>query len=132
VNDGEGEEEILGGLLFESLVVLVPLGTFEVKTVHEDTFIDTLDNLAFDSAVITRDDLLQDFSLVVDLIEGPSIFVLAGNLLFHGGEETLGIEEPGQPEGWWAFSCRRGQPIVKLVMSIEETLQPSGKGRSQP
>jgi len=99
VNDGEGEEQIFAGLLLEPLVILVPLRTFKVETVDKYTLVNWLDDLAFNAAVITRNDFFHHIGLVVDLIEGPLFsFVLTGHLLLHGGEETLRVEETSEPE----------------------------------
>lgn len=101
----EWEEEILGSLLFEALVILVPLGAFKVETVDKHALINRLNYLAFNAAVITGDDFFLHLSLVVDLIEGPELVsVLTGDLLLHRGKETLRVEEAGQPEGWWALT----------------------------
>lgn len=105
VHDWEGEEQVLAGLLLEALVVLVPLRAFQVETVNEDTLIDGLDDFAFNAAVITWNNLFEDISLVVDLIEGPLfVSVLTGDLLLHGGKETLWVEEASEPERWWALA----------------------------
>jgi len=71
VDDREGEEQILAGLLLEPSVSLMPLRALQVETVNEDTLVDGLNLFALNSAVVTRNNLLHNFGLVVDLIERP-------------------------------------------------------------
>lgn len=54
---------------------------------------------------------------------------LSCDLLLHGSEETLTVEETCHPEGWWSLLA---DPAVKLVMSIKESLDPTSEGWRQP
>lgn len=94
-----------------------------------DTFLRVVDRLAFDTTVFALDDLLKHIGGVLDLIQGPSL-LLSGDLLFHGGQETLRIEESCEPERWRSLAL--GDPDVELIMSVEKTLNPSREGSGQP
>jgi len=130
VEDREVEEHVFANLLLESLVCLVPLATFKEETVDEDTFGWWVESLAFNAAVIATNDVLKDFCLVVDLIERPALtLLLSSDLLLHGSEETLRVEEASQPE---ALGSLLEEPAVELVVTIEETLEPGGQTGSHP
>ena len=99
VDNREGIEELLWLRFLKTLLALVPASTFKVKTVDKDTFSWHLELLAFNTTIITLDNILGNFGLVLDLIEGPLLGLsLAGDLLLHGGKETLWVEETCQPE----------------------------------
>lgn len=88
------------------------------------------DGLSFHSSVISLDDVSLDISGVVDFIKRPSEgSLLSGDLLLHGSEETLGVEESSHPEGDWSILA---DPVVELEVSVDETLHPCGEGWSQP
>jgi hypothetical protein len=64
-----------------------------------NTLIWSIDCLSFDSSIVTLNDILQDFGSVDNLIKRPVLgFSLSSNLLFHGSEETLWVEETCKPE----------------------------------
>jgi len=66
-----------------------------------NTFSRWVDLLSFDLSIITGDDFLKHIGGVFNFIEGPLLGLsLSGNLLLHGCEETLAVEETGHPEGW--------------------------------
>jgi len=117
--------ELLRVGVFKSLLWSVPTGTFKEETMDVYTLIWSIDSLSFDSSIVTLDDILEDFRGVDNLVKRPVLsFSLSSNLLLHGSEETLWVEETCQPEGWWSFFAN---PSIKLVISIEKTLNPSSK-----
>jgi len=84
--------------------------------------------LTFDSSVIALNDFLNDIGGVLDGIKSPGLLD-SGDFLLHGSKETLWVEETGEPVGWWALL---GDPVVELVVSIQETLDPTSEGWSHP
>ena len=117
--------ELLRVGVFKSLLSSVPARSFKEETVDVNTLVWSIDGLSFDSSIVSLDDVLQDLGRVDDLIKRPVLgFSLSGDLLLHGSEETLWVEETGQPEGWWSFL---GDPSIELMVSIEKTLDPSSK-----
>jgi len=78
---------------------------------------------ALNSTVITLNDILEDIRGEFDLIKRPGLCLsLSSNLLLHGSEETLRVEETSHPETWRSLLK---DPVAELEVSIEKTLQPS-------
>lgn len=101
---------------FKSLFVLVPSCTLKIETMDVNTLSWCIELFTFNSSVITLNDILQDIRCELDLIKRPSLgFSLSCNLLLHGGQETLRIEETSHPEGWWSFF---EAPVEELEVSI--------------
>ncbi len=70
MNDGEGLEGILRGLVLEFLLVSGPGGTFDVETVDAHTFRWYVESL-LDATIFTSNDFFLDFSLRLDGIKRP-------------------------------------------------------------
>jgi len=60
--------------------------------------------------------LLKDITLEAHLVERP--LVLAGHLLHDGGQERLGVEEPGEPDGGGENEV--GHPRLQLLGTGDE------------
>lgn len=130
VNDWEGLEWILGDRVFESLLVSGPCGTFKIKTVDADTLSWHREGL-LNAAIFTANDFLLDFSLRLDGIKRPLLLgVLSGDFLQGCGQETLWVVESGQPEGDRAGAL--GEPVIKLEVTVDETLDPATERWRQP
>jgi hypothetical protein len=56
-------------------------------------------------------------------------FVQPRDLLFHGGEETLWVEEPTQPVGIGTGALH---PFVQLFVSFDEIVEPFGESWDDP
>lgn len=97
VQDRELVEQLLGLRVLQSSVTLVPTGALQEQTVDVYTFLWLLDRFTFDTTVFTWNDLLEDIGGILDLVERPSL-LLSGDLLLHGSQETLWVEEACEPE----------------------------------
>lgn len=130
VDNGEGLEGILGGLVFESLLVSRPGSTFEVQTMDADTFRRCGEGL-LNATIFTTNDFLLDLCLGLDGIKGPLLLsVLSGDLLHGGSEETLWVVEASEPEGDGAATL--GEPVVQLEVPVDEAADPTGEGWREP
>ena len=130
VDNREWLERILGGLILEFLLVLGPGGTFEEEAVDTDTFLRDGECL-LNTARFVKDDFLLDFSLWLDGIKGPLLFrVLSGDLLHSSSQETLRVIEAGEPERDGALTLL--EPVVKLVVPVDEALDPTTERRGEP
>ena len=87
--------------------------------------------LLLDAAILTSDDFFLDLCLGFDRVERPFLLGVLSSYLLHGScEETLRIVETSQPEGNRPLST--GKPIVKLEVSIDQTLYPATEGWREP
>ena len=110
--------------VFESLLSSVPPRSFKEETVDINTLIWCIDCLSFDSSIVTLDDILQDLGSVDNLIKRPVLgFSLSSNLLLHGSEETLWVEDESVSSGEHISSpsCAEGIAIVTKVKKIGHT-----------
>jgi hypothetical protein len=91
--------ELLRARIFKFLFRSVPSGTFKEESMDVNTLIRCVDSLSFDSSIITLNDILEDLRRVDNLVKRPILgFSLSSNLLLHGSEETLWVEETSKPE----------------------------------
>lgn len=98
VNDREGLEWILRGLVFESLFVSGPGSAFKVESMDADTLRWHLEGL-LNTTIIASNDFLLDLSLRLNRVKRPLLLsVLSCNFLHRSGQETLWVVEAGQPE----------------------------------
>jgi len=89
--------------------------------VDPDTFYGFLDCLAFDPGIISDDSVtgVGNIGALLDGIESPVVnSVGSGDLLAHGGEETLRVEEASQPVGHWTLHRSLLQPGGQLIVPV--------------
>ena len=84
--------------------------------------------LALNSALITLDGVLGNLRSELDLVERPTL-PDSGDFLLHGSQETLSVEETGQPEGWWSLL---EHPVEELEVSVQKSSDPSGQLHGHP
>ena len=97
---------------------------------HADTLGWHLEGL-LDAAIVTANDFLLDLSFGLDRVKRPLLLgVLSGDFLHSGSQETLWVVEAGQPEGDGAGAL--GEPVVKLEVAVDETLDPATERWRQP
>jgi len=83
------------------------------------------------AAIFTANDFLLDFSLRLDGIKRPFLLgVLSGDFLQCCSQETLWVVESSQPEGDWTGAL--GEPVLKLEVTVDETLDPATERWRQP
>lgn len=93
----------------------VPSGTFEEHSIAERTIF----GLFSDFMVL---DLIIDLEIEAELID--SNLSLTRIVLQGGGEESLGEEEPRDPEGGW---CTLVKPVLEELSSFIQVDDPTGQ-----
>ena len=97
MHDGELREHLLRFGVLESL--LAHSGTLEVQSENVDSLVRGLLDLVLGLQVVL------DLRRLLDVVERPgllslvSLLVGSRDLLGDGGEDSLRVEEPSQPEG---------------------------------
>lgn len=96
-HDWEWSEEDLRLGLVEAAISLVPTGTLEEETVDQAAISwDIVESPVLNAAILSGHELSLRIGPVLDFIERPlELLLLPCDLLLHGSEETLGIEETG-------------------------------------
>lgn len=97
-----------------------------------NTFSGFLDSLAFDVGIISNDGVawVSNFGAVLDGIESPVVSSMGTSyFLLDRGEETLGVEESGQPERDGSVFL---EPVIKSEVTVLERTQPLGECGTEP
>ena len=116
VDPGHGQisEEHLGRRLRQAAETLVPAGAVQVQAVN----VDALGRRRRDVLLHLGGDLVVE----EDGVERP--LLVARDLLLHGGEEALRVEEAREPE---AVRLAVEQPRVKLSIAIDQVREPEAE-----
>lgn len=120
VDHGEKGEEDLGRGFDEFAVAAVPACTVQEQTVHVDTFWRRATDVF----------LHESCHVIVEYhaVQGPAL-VGSGDLLPHGSQEALWIEEAGHPED---VRSTLKTPGVELGIPLDQVSEPETKGRRLP
>lgn len=116
VGDWEGSVQDLGGGLYQATVPAVPAGPIQEQAVDVHTFV----GRGVDVLLHHPGDLVVQYHGV----QSPAL-VGAGNLLSHGSQETLRVEESGHPE---RSGSSLKQPGGELLVSVQEVGEPEPEG----
>jgi hypothetical protein len=108
VDERQGSMKHLRGGIAELAVAAVPAGTLKEEPVDVDTF------LRWSCGVLLRVELCH-FVSKDDTVQSPAL-VCTRDLLSHGCDESLGVEEAGHPE---VVRTTIKAPRVELSMTLD-------------
>lgn len=108
--------QLLGVRVVQDVSRAVPARTLHEHTIDVATIVWFLSDLA-------QRVLVNDLEVELELIDGDN--VLSGVVLQRGSEESLGEEEPRDPEGRWGALLN---PLRQEVDSLEQVQLPRSEG----
>jgi len=124
--------QIFASVLFEVALALVPRCSLKVEAVDPNSFAWVHQVLAIDSSVVGNERITGSsyVNLLFNCVKGPIVLsVSSGDLLADTGQESLSVEEAGQP-------VRDGslfhQPVVEQVVTLLHRAKPAAQSRVQP